>query len=145
MTSTSDVFLCCCSVFYVYGSCLLHHLDLGCLSVLLLCALCFQLLSLRRHDLGRAGGRSASRESAHRGSLAPNIWGKLPVDPGIPPHESKSPPEPKHVKSICLLILSLTRRSLFGPDGMPCVVLWRPEILACRVLHPSRGLEWTYP
>ena len=23
----------------------------------------------------------------------------------------------------------LTRRSLFGPDAMPCVVLWRPEAL----------------
>ena len=38
----------------------------------------------------------------------------------------------------------LTRRSRFGPDGMPCVVLWRPEALDCRML-PSRGLEWTYP
>ena len=27
----------------------------------------------------------------------------------------------------------------------PCVVLWRPEALDCRVLYPSRGLELTYP
>ena len=24
----------------------------------------------------------------------------------------------------------------FGPDGMPCVVLWRPQALDCRVLIP---------
>ena len=28
----------------------------------------------------------------------------------------------------------LTRRSLFGPDGMPCVVLWGLEALDCKVL-----------
>ena len=33
----------------------------------------------------------------------------------------------------------LTRRSLFGPDGMPCVVLWRPEALDCRVLIPPEA------
>ena len=38
-----------------------------------------------------------------------------------------------------------TQRSLFGPDGMPCMVLWRPEALDRRVLFPSRDLEWTYP
>ena len=26
---------------------------------------------------------------------------------------------------------------------LPCVVLWRPEALDCRVLYPSRGLELT--
>ena len=28
------------------------------------------------------------------------------------------------------------RRSHFGPDGMPCVVLWRPEALDCRMPTP---------
>ena len=32
--------------------------------------------------------------------------------------------------------MCLTRRSLFGPDGMPCVVLWRPEALDCRAPIP---------
>ena len=30
----------------------------------------------------------------------------------------------------------LTRRSRFDPDGMSCVVLWRPEALDCRALIP---------
>ena len=31
----------------------------------------------------------------------------------------------------------------FGPDGMPCAVLRRPEALDCRVGNPSTGLSWT--
>ena len=37
------------------------------------------------------------------------------------------------------VVCFLTRRSLFGPDGMPCVVLWRPEALDCRVLIPPEA------
>ena len=36
-----------------------------------------------------------------------------------------------------------TRRSHFGPDGMPCVVLWRPEALDCRVRIPPEA--WSGP
>ena len=36
-------------------------------------------------------------------------------------------------------VVCLTRRDLFGPDGMPCVVLWRAEALDCRVLIPSEA------
>ena len=40
------------------------------------------------------------------------------------------------VSSSYFAFLILTQRSLFGPDGMPCVVLWRPEALDCRALIP---------
>ena len=40
-----------------------------------------------------------------------------------------------------LRCFGLTRRSPFGPDGMPCEVLWRPEALDCSVLYPSRVLH----
>ena len=33
----------------------------------------------------------------------------------------------------------LTRRNIFGSDGMPCVVLWRPEALDCRVFIPPEA------
>ena len=42
---------------------------------------------------------------------------------------------------ILTLRFFLTRRNLFGPDGMPCVVLWRPEALDCRVLIPPEALN----
>ena len=32
-----------------------------------------------------------------------------------------------------------------GPDGMPHVILWRPEAINCRVLLPSRDVEHVYP
>ena len=31
------------------------------------------------------------------------------------------------------------RRSLLGPDGTPCVVLWRPEALDSSVLNPPEA------
>ena len=37
---------------------------------------------------------------------------------------------------VCLLV----RRALYnGPDGMPCVALWRPEALDCRELIPPEA------
>ena len=39
---------------------------------------------------------------------------------------------------LCEVLVVLTRRSLFGPDGMPCEVLWRPEALDCRLLILQR-------
>ena len=37
----------------------------------------------------------------------------------------------------------LTRNNMFGPDGMPCVILWRLEALDCRVLVPPE--TWSEP
>ena len=54
----------------------------------------------------------------------------------------------------CLLIscsLSFAaRKNLFDPDGMPCMVLWKPKALDCRALDPPRILATaharpTYP
>ena len=38
-----------------------------------------------------------------------------------------------------------SEESLLVRDGVPCVVLWRPGALDCRVPYPSRGSEWIYP
>ena len=32
----------------------------------------------------------------------------------------------------CCMVLFLTRQSHFGPDGMPCVVVWRRPLIAGR-------------
>ena len=40
--------------------------------------------------------------------------------------------------------LGRTRRSLLGPDGMPCV-LWRPQALDCRVLIPPETCKGLTP
>ena len=47
----------------------------------------------------------------------------------------------RKVYAICVCAV-WTRINLFGPGGMPCVVLWRPEALDCRVLLPSETLTW---
>ena len=39
----------------------------------------------------------------------------------------------------------LTRRSLFDSDGMPRVVLWRPEALDCRLLIPQEACNGPTP
>ena len=74
----------------------------------------------------------------------------VPVDSLHSPHAN---PPPTFIRGLAVPCESndplsnscLTLRSLFGPDGVPCVVLWRPEALDCRELYPSRDLEWTYP
>ena len=43
-----------------------------------------------------------------------------------------------------LLFSFLARRNLSGPDGMPCMVLWRLEALDCRVQIPP-DFGWFYP
>ena len=55
---------------------------------------------------------------------------------------------PQRCARRCAHHLFLTRKNMFGPDGTPCVVLWRPGALDCRVPIPPKtwnGLTHTPP
>ena len=56
------------------------------------------------------------------------------------------------LRIVTILVLGMTIVCLFGLGGVflvqtefPCVVLWRPEALDCRVLIPPEALELAYP
>ena len=75
----------------------------------------------------------------------------VPILTDDPRRESED--EPRDLRPVDVLqdvevsffVVCLTRRSLLVLTEFPCVVLWRPEALDCRVLIPPEALELAYP